>query len=193
MRLQQWFKFLSCLQNNEMSGVVHSDFYPNKDVSRMSLSHGATRLGSVPNAGGSSVLSEVLSFEVLQKCFQARLVKTEMEVEYYPEGGSITDYVCDMFNTRVGVSVTRAMKFYGDFTKEDAVALLSKKLRGVNQSSKNTLEKWNKQVLHVWSANSHVTNTLVHVYDNLSVDLRSNTLVFITATTQQSSFIYENR
>lgn len=56
--------------------------------------------------------------------------KTEMEVSYFPEGGSITDYVCDIFGTKVGVSVTRAMKYRGDYTEEDATNLLTKKLRG---------------------------------------------------------------
>ena len=53
-----------------------------------------------------------------------------MEVEYFPEGGSITDYTCKMFDTTLGVSVTRAMKYGGDFTEEDADRLLMKKLNG---------------------------------------------------------------
>ena len=54
-----------------------------------------------------------------------------MEVSYWPEGGSITDYVCDMFDSKVGVSVTRAMKYGGgDFSEEDADHLLNKKLKG---------------------------------------------------------------
>lgn len=56
-----------------------------------------------------------------------------MEVSYFPEGGSITDYVCEIFGTKVGVSVTRAMKFWGgEFTVEDAEHLLRKKLKGKN-------------------------------------------------------------
>ena len=58
-------------------------------------------------------------------------LQTEMEVSYFPEEGSITDYVCEIFGTKVGVSVTRAMKFRGgDFTEEDAEHLLNKKLKG---------------------------------------------------------------
>lgn len=53
-----------------------------------------------------------------------------MEVEYFPEGGSITDYTCEMFGTTIGVSVTRAMKFNGIFMEEDAETLLNKKLKG---------------------------------------------------------------
>lgn len=81
-----------------------------------------------------------------------------MEVSYFPEGGSITDYTCTMFGTCIGVSVTRAMKFKGDFEAEDAKRLLNKKLNGTNY---NTFPFINiitgccgsiDQVLHRWRA-----------------------------------------
>lgn len=53
-----------------------------------------------------------------------------MEVSYFPCGGSITDYVCEVFGQRLGVSVTRAMKYKGDYSEEDALHLLCKKLKG---------------------------------------------------------------
>ena len=54
-----------------------------------------------------------------------------MEVEYFPEGGSITDMVIRLFDSHfVGVSVTRAFKYHGDYSTEDAVRLLNKKLNG---------------------------------------------------------------
>ena len=56
---------------------------------------------------------------------------------YFPEGGSITDYTCLMFGTRLGVSVTRAMKYKGDFEAEDAEKLLRKKLKGEHLSLHN--------------------------------------------------------
>lgn len=60
------------------------------------------------------------------------VLQTEMEVSYFPEGGSITDYVCDIFGTKLGVSVTRAMKYWGGaYTIEDATHLLNKKLKGL--------------------------------------------------------------
>lgn len=161
----------------------------------MSLSLEAMKLRDVPNAGGSSEVSEMLSYEVLMRCFKANLLKTEMEVDYFPEGGAITDYVCDIFGTKVGVSVTRAMKFRGGaYTDEDAEHLLNKKLKGIIQSSKNSLENWNKQILHVWSANRDVTNTLIKVYERLSDDVKSNTVVLVTTTTSNASdYIYTNK
>jgi len=53
-----------------------------------------------------------------------------MEVSYFPEGGSITDYVVSVFDSTIGVSVTRAFKYGGDYSEEDAVKLLNKKLNG---------------------------------------------------------------
>ncbi|KAH3891421.1 AAC-rich mRNA clone AAC4 protein-like [Dreissena polymorpha] len=193
VRLNQWFKFLTCVEDIRNGGIVMCDFTPNKSLSAMTLSDDAVKIRDVPNAGGSSVGSEVLSFEVLQKCFKAKLLKTEMEVEYFPEGGSITDYVCVVFGTKLGVSVTRARNYWGrDFTSEQAAHLLNKKLRGINQSSRNSLENWNKQVLHVWSANRDVTNVLVQAFHTLEPEVKSNTVVLITNTTTSCDFIYLN-
>lgn len=93
---------------------------------------------NTPNAGGNSVWSEVISHEVLSFLCRAVLHKTEMEIEYMP-GSKITDYSVKVNGKDFGVSVTRAMKFSkkGDdiFTEEDAYKLLSKKLRGVNEST----------------------------------------------------------
>ncbi|OWF38819.1 AAC-rich mRNA clone AAC4 protein-like [Mizuhopecten yessoensis] len=174
-----------------MGGVIHNNFYPLKKLKEMTLSIAAIRLATVPNAGGNSVVSEVLSFELLQRCFRAKLLKTEMEVDYFPMGGSITDYVCDMFGHKIGVSVTRAMRFHGEFTEEDARRLLTKKLKGVVQSSKNSMEKWEKQILHVWTTNKDTANTLKRVYHTLGNDVTSNTVVMITVSTN-AKYIFRN-
>ncbi|XP_048727026.2 AAC-rich mRNA clone AAC4 protein-like [Ostrea edulis] len=157
----------------------------------MKLSEAAEKIWSVPNAGGNSVISEVLSFETFHKSFHAKLLKTEMEVSYFPEGGSITDYVCEIFDTKVGVSVTRAMKYRGDFTQEDAMNLLMKKLKGVNQANRNTLEKWSKQILHVWVQNKETANLITKAFHDLPTDLVSNTVVVISRT-RRSDFIFYN-
>ncbi len=41
----------------------------------MELSAGGERMRSLPNAGGSSEISEILSYEMLRRCFGAQLVK----------------------------------------------------------------------------------------------------------------------
>jgi len=190
VRFNQYFKLHKLVNDLQSGGVVHTEFDPFRTTERMSLSDSAKKIRDVPNAGG--VVSEVLSFELMQKCFGAQLLKTEMEVSYWPEGGSITDYTCTMFNTSLGVSVTRAMKFKGPYTHEDAERLLMKKLNGVVQSSKNTLEKWTKQILHVWATSSDVANIVTQTYDRVPDRLRSNTVVLVTVA-KRSAEIFANK
>lgn len=175
-----------CSENH--SGVVFTELRQLKPVSQMSLSTGAKRMRTCPNAGGSSEKSEILSFELLQRCFGADLQKTELEVQYFPEGGSITDYTCEMFSTKLGVSVTRAMKYHGDFTVEDAERLLNKKLNGVLKSTKNTMERWSKQILHVWAASLAVSVLIAEAYNQITKDLKSNTVVLVTVTENNEVF-----
>ena len=66
---------MSLIQNNKLGGIVHCDFEPNKNLACMNLSCDAIKLVDVPNAGGSSEVSEMFSFEVLTKVFKARLLK----------------------------------------------------------------------------------------------------------------------
>ena len=169
-------------------GVVFTELKQLKPLTKMALSTGAKRMFACPNAGGSSEKSEILSFELLQRCFGADLGKTEMEVKYFPEGGSITDYTCKMFSTSLGVSVTRAMKFHGEFTVEDAERLLSKKLNGVLMSSKNTMEKWSKQILHIWVTSFVESMLIAEAYNQLPKSLKSNTVVLVTATEYKEVF-----
>ncbi|XP_070551985.1 AAC-rich mRNA clone AAC4 protein-like [Ptychodera flava] len=173
--------------NISEGGVIRCDYEARRQFTEMNLSEQAKRLWTTPNAGGNSVESEVLSFELLKRCFRACLLKTEMEVIYFPYGGSITDYTCQMFQTKLGVSVTRAMKFKGHYEMEDAEKLLRKKLKGVNMASSNSLEGWSKQILHVWAASSHIADTVAEAYHRLPTDVASNTVVLITTASRQST------
>ncbi|XP_012942785.1 AAC-rich mRNA clone AAC4 protein, partial [Aplysia californica] len=128
--MRQWYKLTTLVHNTNAAGIVVTNFLPVRTMKAMQLTPGGNRILTVPNAGGSSEVSEVLSFELLSRCFNAKLTRTEMEVSYFPHGGSITDYVCQMCHVTVGVSVTRAMKFYGEYTLDDALRLLNKKLKG---------------------------------------------------------------
>ena len=105
-----------------------------------------------------------------------------MEVQYYPEGGSINDYVMSVFDTIIGVSVTRAMKYPLSelFTAQDAHLLLTKKLKGINRSSKNALIKWNKQILHVWVVNEQTSESLMNAWYQLDNEITTNTVLLIT-------------
>jgi len=152
---------------------------------RASLCPGALRMLSLPNAGGNSVWSEVFSVEILGFMHRVKLQMTEMELVYTPDS-KITDFsITTGDGSTLGVSVTRAMKFqkWGEefFTEEDAFKLLSKKLHGVNASTKGVVnQSWEKQILHVWTERQYMRDILVDTYHKLSDELKSNTIVLVT-------------
>lgn len=178
---QNVFQVEKLLRDKYNNGYLMTYFDQTKSYSNMKLSDEAVQIKETPNAGGSSVESETLSFEIFKACYNAKLLKTEMQVPYFPEGGSITDYVINMFDKVIGVSVTRAMKFDGaEFTLEDADYLLRKKLRGVRQSSKNSLLKWDKQMLHVWLFDENVEFALLQAWAELEPEVKQNTVMVMT-------------
>jgi hypothetical protein len=176
------FKSEKLIKDKMNDGVILTHFDQIKPFNSMRLTFEAMRIQTTPNAGGSSVESETLSFEVLKKYYNAKLVKTEMEVTYWPEGGSITDYVTSIYDLIIGVSVTRAMKYCGDelFTIEDANHLLYKKLKGIRQSSRNSMIKWDKQILHIWIMNDNVCEIILKAWSNIDSNIKNNTLLLIT-------------
>lgn len=161
------------------------------DVSKLTLSESALRVLNTPNAGGNSVWSEVLSMELLSMLYSAKLENTEMELQYMMEG-SITDYSVKMNGFVIGVSVTRAMKYRGVFSYEDALALLTKKMKGVLKSSENVVEehKWSKQVLHVWVQEPYMVALVEQAYAALT-ELHSNTLVQLTVCGENLGWIFK--
>lgn len=122
------------------------------------LGRDARRMLETPNAGGTSILSEVMSMELMQRLLGAKMSKTEMELAYSTSHTPITDYSCILpaMNgqppKRIAVSVTRAMAYQRKFRTADAKRLLTKKLRGVfysNQTLAN--EPIERQILHIWT------------------------------------------
>lgn len=161
---------------------------------KTSLSADGQRLFDTPNAGGSSAESEVMSLEVLRACEGAKLLKTETEVLYPPDGGSITDILVEIDGKKVGVSVTRAYKpTTQTLTDGDIATLLTKKLEGINQSTLRVLpaDKWVRQILHVFAVDQAAADAVERVWKTLSPALRADTLVLVTQT-KGGGFIYCN-
>ena len=171
------------IKNKQTAGRITTRLHSIRAFRHMQLSFEAKLILNTPNAGGSSIESEALSFELLKKYLNARLLKTECEVCYFPQGGCITDYVVSMFdtNTIVGVSVTRAMKHDGSmFDVSDAMRLLTKKLRCVSQSTRNSMLKWHKQILHVWLFDERAMYSLDYAWDLIDGEYKSNTVLLVT-------------
>eukprot|EP01089_Gocevia_fonbrunei_P007110 TRINITY_DN1814_c0_g1_i1.p1 TRINITY_DN1814_c0_g1~~TRINITY_DN1814_c0_g1_i1.p1 ORF type:complete len:258 (+),score=21.50 TRINITY_DN1814_c0_g1_i1:440-1213(+) len=163
------------------------------DFNQINLSEGGSRIKDEPNAGGNSVASEALSYDILRCMHGAELLCTEMQLEYWPQGGKITDYSVRLYGLHIGVSVTRAMKYGGIFDREDAKKLLEKKLNGVNVSSRLVMQKFHKQILHIFAEREYVADVLAEVYESeLSPELKSSTLVCITVC-NNADWIFRNK
>jgi len=159
---------------------------------------GSLRVLREENAGGASEFSEAVSFEYFHRLFGAELLKTEMSIGYtWGRWSKKTDYTCVLPDgTRLAVSVTRAMRFAGVFSEENARRLLSKKLHGCQMSNRDVLaeDRWNKQVLHIFTETVAAVQLLRTVFQELLVqqpELVGNTVVLITLTSN-APFLYFN-
>jgi len=180
------------VRNTNMCGVIRNTFVSTRSTAASIVrGAGAERIFNLPNAGGNSVMSEVLSCELMSALLGATLLRTEMEIEYMWHGCKITDYSMELCGQATGVSVTRALKFNGVFTEEDAVHLLKKKLDGVNASTRCVLPEhgWSKQILHVFTEQEYIAEIVARVYHKMSQELKSNTLVMLTVT-KNASFVF---
>jgi hypothetical protein len=171
-------------------------FVAGETYERASLSADGQRMFDTPNAGGSSVESEVMSLEVLRACEGAKLLKTETEVGYLKDAGAgpITDILVEIAGKRVGVSVTRAYKPKSQPFPDSAVkSLIEDKLADINRSSQRVEpgDKWVKQILHVFAANKAQADAVVRVVPTIDAAIRADTIVLLTQTTG-GGFVYCN-
>jgi len=158
------------------------------------LSLDAQRMLLEDNAGGSSRVSEAMSFEVLHRAFGAQLLKLELELRYWPPNGSITDYSIDIDGVQLGVSVTRAMGKPGvRFGVDAAEALLRKKLGGVIRSSQTCLDDLEKQILHIWVQDAADAEAVERAYAVIEPELVSSTVVLVTVCGLQLLFHEKSR
>lgn len=168
--------------------IVRNNFRAVKPRESFKLTDGSQKILNIPNAGGNSVWSEVLSCEILSTLFNAKLLRTEMELEYWPMGCKITDFSAEIFGEKIGVSVTRAMKFQGTFNEHDAEVLLTKKLGGVNESSRCIIPEhsWKRQILHIWATHEYIADVIYTKFNKLPNELKNDTLVMVTVVTDAS-------
>lgn len=146
------------------------------------------------NLGGSSLHSEVISFEVLARCDGATLIATEGEIEYTDDMGTKTDILVDIGGLMVGVSVTRAVGFPQDdpYTVDQATVLLEDKLGDVLASTANVApeDAWVKQVLHVIAYADMHAESIFAAYAGLDAELTADTILLVTVTHGDDAFVY---
>lgn len=158
------------------------------------LSPGGQTIYSKGNLGGSSLESEIISYEVLYRCELAALLKTEGEVLYQSSMGKKTDLLVSMDSLKVGVSVTRAYGFPPDapYTVTQAYDLLLKKLSDIQLSTANVTpaDAWEKQILHVIAYAPAHADAMEQAYAMVDPAVRADTILLLTVTEGSDEFIY---
>jgi len=186
---EHWLFHTACVAYPGLAIVVQSECQPTTSVRGSEaeltpmLSSDAQRMLIEENAGGSSRISEAMSFECLHRTFGARLLALEMELKYWPSNGSITDYAIEVDDAVLGVSVTRAMTKPGErLVTEAAAGLLRKKLNGVVRSTQECISHdLQKQILHVWVRTAEEAEVIKQAYANtIEPELASSTAVLVT-------------
>jgi hypothetical protein len=156
----------------------------------------ASQILNTENAGGNSTVSETLSMECLARLFDASEGITEMDVIYWNQRWKKIDYICTIYNERVGVSVTRAMKhpFPDEFTFEDAIDLLYKKIYGLIIARQGVTQKqqYFKTILHIWCQTTYIANTVHNAFQSLSDDLMTENIIIYTTITNYKPIYYDD-
>jgi hypothetical protein len=176
--------------------VNHIDFaedgYDKEDYDR--LTAGGREIIDDGNAGGSSIMSEVFSYELLERCEQARLLKTETEVLYTDPMSKLTDLLVEIDGMKVGVSVTRAVAFPFDdpYPPERALSLLNDKLSDILISTANVdpADAWVKQILYIIAyADAHVA-VIEDALLMVEPAVRADTVIMVSVSDGEDAFIY---
>lgn len=163
---------------------------------RVYLTPGGVHLAETPNAGGSSGLSEIFAFEELAHCEMAALLKTETEI-VYDTPGKITDLEVTIDGHKIGVSVTRAVAFpFGSpYTLATASTLITRKLQDIQASTMNVsaADKWDKQILAVLAWDQQAADIVGQAWTAADAATKADTIVIVTVTAGEDSFIYTNQ
>lgn len=158
------------------------------------LTDGGKAIYDEGNLGGSSIYSEVFAYEVLNRCEFALLLKTESVIDYQNGGGKKTDFLVNIDDYKVGVSVTRALKypFDAEYTVSDAESLLNDKLSDILLSSANVAasDSWEKQILHVIAYSDQHAQSLATAYSLLDSAVKADTVVIVTVSDGDDGFLY---
>ncbi len=156
------------------------------------LSEKGQYIANAENAGGSSVPSEAIAFEMLHLCEGATFLKDEVEVIYDQKEGGITDILVEIDGRKVGVSVTRAFAYQREYTLEDAEKILKKKLTAlpIAMSNANEVDRWEKSILSVLAYDANSAAQIKAAFDIASAELKGDAIVMVTVSDGDDSALY---
>lgn len=169
------------------------DFSKESAFATTELSTEGQAMASKGNLGGSSLNSELTAFELLHRCDQAKLLKTEGEIVYATEGKK-TDLLVEIDGTKVGVSVVRAMSYPegAPYPADQALSVLTGKLEDIQKSSANVASEdaWAKQVLAVIAQTPDHAKAIVDAYGKVDAAIKGDTIVLVSVTEGTDQFVY---
>lgn len=153
----------------------------------------------IPNAGGSSDVSEALSMQYMHDKFGASDFIPEMDVPYWIDAKKC-DYLMKIKGEYIGVSVTRAISypFELDYTMEKARDLISRKLYGliVARSCTSDGYEFAESILHVWCYNAKVASLIEAAHDAIVAEDKGQETydqVHVICTICTYGYVYTNR
>jgi hypothetical protein len=158
------------------------------------LTAGGKTIFTEGNRGGSSLHSEIFSYEVLHRCELAKLLKTEGKVEYKDAGGKKTDLLTEIDARRIGVSVTRAYHYPpgAPYTDAEALALLNKKLADLplSQSNAKPVDAWTRSVLHILAYDAQHADKVQSAWKTVGAAVKGDAILVLTVTDGKDDYIY---
>ncbi|MCA9696456.1 MAG: hypothetical protein KC431_02940 [Myxococcales bacterium] len=158
------------------------------------LTEGAQTIMTTPNAGGSSTISEAFAYEVLARCEDAILLKTETEIGYDPVDSKKTDFLIELAGSKVGVSVTRAVGFPPEdpYPAAQASGLVTGKLSDILVSSANVVpeDAWVKQILVIMAYADMHAELVAAAWADVDPMIQADTIVYVVVTDGMDTPIY---
>lgn len=134
------------------------------------LSQESRKSIEIDNAGGKSDISEMFSIDYFNQVHKSTQTIYETQIDYWADY-KMVDFICTMNNSRVGVSVARAMGYPdpSKFTFSSAQHLLFKKLYGliVARNCVNKNHSFIRSVIQIWCQTENIANLLAKAFSNL--------------------------
>lgn len=166
----------------------------NPGVDDALLTAGGRAILDSDTSGGSAYLSKVFAFEVLARAEGAALLRLGDEITYADPGGKKADFMVEIQGVKIGVTVTRAYAYPPEnpYTIPMAESLLTAKLNDILLSNTNvtSADAWSKQILSVIAYDPSYLDSLRAAWNNLALAVKADTIVYVTATSGNDSFLY---
>lgn len=168
---------------------VFTDYIDNIWAKNVTFGPIVQRFQTEGNKGGKSMYSESLSIEYFISNFSATSIILECEVKYWIDYKLVDFIACLPNYGRVGVSVTRAMRYPDPdiFTLQDARDLLNKKLSGliVARNAVEESQSFFKSILHIWAQTPRIAELMSQAYGELEIndfglDVKGTLITLIT-------------